>query len=56
MGKRKRLIERMAPARERTQDLKAEVARHGVRSIYDLPVGVLWEHRGNRISWKVTAN
>jgi len=49
MGKKKRMIERAAPARERTQDLKAEVARHGVKTIYDLPVDVLIQHRANRL-------
>jgi len=49
MGKHKRLIQKVAPARERTQDLKAEVARHGVKTIYDLPVPVLYEHHGIRL-------
>lgn len=49
MGKRKRMLQRAAPARERSQDLRAELARHGVKTIYDLPVPVLYEHRAIRL-------
>ncbi|GEM_PF-4810742 len=49
MGKRKRMLERMVPARERSQDLRAELARHNVQTIYDLPVPVLYEHRAIRL-------
>jgi hypothetical protein len=49
MGKRKRLIQKAAPAQERYQDLKADVARHGVRSVDELPVPVLLKHRAIRL-------
>lgn len=49
MGKRKRMIERCGPARERSQDLRAECQVYGVRDIYDLPVHVHWHHRARRL-------
>jgi hypothetical protein len=54
MGKRKRLIQRAAPARERYADLKAECALHGVRTIDELPLPVLLKHRAIRLQ-EVTA-
>lgn len=49
VGKRKRLVERIDPARERSVALKGECRVHGVRSIYDLPVGVLYAARAERL-------
>lgn len=49
MGKRKNAIRKAAPATLRHHDLKGELGRYGVRKIYDLPLGVLIEHRGLRL-------
>ena len=50
MGKRKRMIARAVPALFRHLDMKAEMTRRGVRTIYDLPVRVHLEFRAMRLA------
>lgn len=49
MGKKKRMLQRAAPARLRHHDLMAELAQHHVHTIYDLPYDVHLEHRALRL-------
>lgn len=49
VGKRKRMVQRAAPALERSMDLQAEARKHGVPDIYELPVKVLWYYRAERL-------
>lgn len=49
MGKRKRMLQRAAPARLRHHDLMAELAQHNVHTIYDLPYDVHLKHRAIRL-------
>jgi hypothetical protein len=49
MGKRKRMVQRAAPALERSLDLQAETRKYGVPDIYELPVRVLWFYRAERL-------
>lgn len=49
MGKHKRMIERAAPALERSMDLQAETRKYGVPDIYELPVRVHWYYRAERL-------